>query len=873
MSNLTINERIKDIAIPGQNENFYSNIKKFFGEIIKFEPKILNQLEIIKKGVFLEEENFDFIGNTQNKEDVELLDEKGYEETSADNFHLEPYNATNVTKVNEVKNHKLFNKTIKFLSNTKEELLIFEKQENNIFVFKNNKKNLFLEIKCINGELIDFGFCNNNFLYILYEYENQLCLLKTHKTYSFFIEHDEEISTLDLLNCEYFFNIKNITYEGEVTYKKYTKYNISTGEYGSINDDQLRGKWKRYKISELINTKIISNINSKKTTSSFTLLKELSDKIKKFPFRIIANFEYNDFTTNSFNIQIDAGNGVIDHWQHKSYDSGKNAVILFDNLSNFNVDANVTITNNIGIEIFFAIDFYEYEDNEYEKSYAENYFNYKIYYINGFVNNLLFLKPGYKVNVWVDCKREYMGQKPTKQDFYFGKQIIIDKRITEKNKVQKLSFNKYGSNNMDYYEFYEGEYNYWFCYKIQYINEATNEETFEYVFQSVKLADTTEEFIDIKNSKLFSDSKNNIFLLNGTNKYKVNPIKKYYCFKDGLYFYNKTKDVEGDFNGIKNFKQIEHLFLYELVKMFGLENFKTTNIRSVTNNLSNISSENNTEIKNLFKFKFDNTFNGLINFFNFSETKSNFYVNIDNGKIICKGNIYNETINKSQNKHDNNRDNKRGDYKITIKILEKVFGKEDIIKCMVRLHKKTNEGIYEIIDSKELFSSKSFDELTRSLFYSNLEFYFYNFEYQKDEEFEILFKYNYDPEIKFIEAETFVENKIIPGIQDIKYKVHNPKGIVINNKQKHDNLDFKIEGNHLLFKNIELNNDKKLNSKLKKENFKIPLIINGKATNTFKTLNKSKNFYVEYEDLVEFNSADIAKQIEDEKEIILILED
>ena len=587
MSNLTINERIKDIAIPGQNENFYSNIKKFFGEIIKFEPKILNQLEIIKKGVFLEEENFDFIGNTLNKEYVEL-DEKGYEETSADNFHLEPYNAANVTKVNEVKNHKLFNKTIKFLSNTKEELLIFEKQENNIFVFKNNKKNLFLEIKCINGKLIDFGFCNNNFLYILYEYENQLCLLKTHKTYSFFIEHDEEISTLDLLNCEYFFNIKNITYE-------------------------------------------------------------------------------------------------------------------------------------------------------------------------------------------------------------------------------------------------------------------------------------TEEFIDIKNSKLFSDSKNNIFLLNGTNKYKVNPIKKYYCFKDGLYFYNKTKDVKGDFNGIENFKQIEHLFLYELVKMFGLENFKTTNICSYTKNFSNISSENNAEIKNLFKFKFDNTFNGLINFFNFSETKSNFYVNIDNGKVICKGNIYNETINKLPYK--------RGDYKITIKILEKVFGKEDIIKCIVRLHKKTEEGIYEIIDSKKLFSSKSFDELTRSLFYSNLEFYFYNFEYQKDEEFEILFKYNYDPEINFIEAKTHVENKIIPGIQDIKYKVHNPKGIVINNKQKHDNLDFKIEGNHLLFKNIELNNDKKLNSKLKKENFKIPLIINGKVTNTFKTLNKAKNFYVEYEDLVEFNSIDIAKQIEDEKEIILILED
>ena len=82
-------------------------------------------------------------------------------------------------------------------------------------VFKNNKKNLFLEIKCVNGKMIDFGFCKNNFLYVLYESENQMCLMKTHKTYNFFTEHNDSFSVLDLLNCEYFYNIKNIVYKNK----------------------------------------------------------------------------------------------------------------------------------------------------------------------------------------------------------------------------------------------------------------------------------------------------------------------------------------------------------------------------------------------------------------------------------------------------------------------------------------------------------------------------------------------------------------------------------------------------------------------------------------------------------------------------------
>ena len=97
-----------------------------------------------------------------------------------------------------------------------------------------------------------------------------------------------------------------------------------------------------------------------------------------------------------------------------------------------------------------------------------------------------------------------------------------------------------------------------------------------------------------------------------------------------------------------------------------------------------------------------------------------------------------------------------------------------------------------------------------------------------------------------------------------------PDEVVEEIRQKNDIVDFVLysAGNE----NGEVNKATFV-VKLKKENFKIPLIINGKVTNTFKTLNKAKNFYVEYEDLVEFNSVDIAKQIEDEKEIIRLVKD
>ena len=72
---------------------------------------------------------------------------------------------------------------------------------------------LLLEIKCVNGILIDFGFDEQNFLYILYKDEDSYGLIKTHKAYNFFSEHNQNLSVLDLLNCESFYNIKNIIFK------------------------------------------------------------------------------------------------------------------------------------------------------------------------------------------------------------------------------------------------------------------------------------------------------------------------------------------------------------------------------------------------------------------------------------------------------------------------------------------------------------------------------------------------------------------------------------------------------------------------------------------------------------------------------------
>ena len=859
MSNLTINERFKDISIPRQNEDFYSNIKKFFGEIIKFEPKILNQLDIIKKGVFLEEESFDFlIKNNSLKYDKVL--ENGYEETDVDNFHNEPYNGCSIKRVNEIKNHKMFSKTISYKSNSAEEILFFEQSNNEIFVFKNNKKNLLLEIKCVNGELIDFGFDEKNFLYILYKNNEKINLIKTHKTYSFFTKHDELISILDLENCESFYNIKNISYAEEVSKVKYINYNPPDGTYGQIPDSAVTGYWKRYRIKDLIGTKIIAVLDGENRASNFTLLKELSDKIKKYPFRLIGDLKYKEFTSSGYNVEINNGNNIGQYYGYRGSDS-KDAMVLFGSLSTSLADFNVVVGNSLNINLFTAIDFYEFEENKNNEFYVENYFNIKYNYNNygNNVNNLLYLKPGFKYNVFVDINRCFKDEEqsyPYQNYMQYKQQIISNKIINETNQVQKITFYGYG-NNLTEYKFDFGYNNYWIFYKIEKINETTNESTIEYLSQKVILKTNNLENMNLENSKMISDNKNNIYFVCDNNKLKINPIKKYYFLQDGIYYYNHSKEL-GDANPYRFYKQIEHLFLYELIRLYGLENFKAKGVETYDSLLSNISSENNDDIKNLFKFKFDNTLNGVINLFEFSKTKNKQFVNIDNGKFTCRG----------------NSTNKNGECFLTLKVLEKVTNKEDSIKLEIKLEKEItyNNINRELIDTKVLYTTKSFDGLTRSLFYLNLEFYFYNFEYQKNEEFTIYLKEDYAKMVEFVKCNTYVENTITPGIEDLRYKVHNKKGIVINNNKQSDKLNFRIEDNYLIFENIELSKDNKLGSKLNQDNFKIPLLINNKATNSFKTINKKESFYVEYEKLTEFESSSIKQQILDDKEIILILD-
>lgn len=575
MANLEINQRFKNAEIPYQNEEFCSDIKKFFAEIIKYEPFVLDKLSDIKKSFLLNEEYFDFLLNTDN---LEFLTEKGYEETTADNFHQEPYNSCVIRKVNEIKNHKTFSKTISYGGN---DTLHFEKKENTIYVFK-NKKVLLLEIKCVNGILIDFGFDEQNFLYILYKDEDSYGLIKTHKAYNFFSEHNKSLSILDLLNCESFYNIKNIIFK------------------------------------------------------DFDLL---------------------------------------------------DSILMYDK------------ENNI------------------------------------------------------------------------------------------------------------------------------------YVF------------------------KNNKILL-------LKQIKKYYCLNNGKYYYNSTL-LENNFD--ISAKQIKHLFIYELVKLYGIEQYPVQYKYPQDEPVSNISSYENEKVKKLFGLKFDNTLNGILNTyaFNIMNTSNNEEkakpVNVDDGKVICRG-----WFKKDLTEYYNEK------YEIRIEILESVYEKTDRIKLKAELLSEWYNGP-EVIFSEIFYTTLSLDGLLRSFIFCNLEFIFYNYTYVKGEEIKIKIK-DIDNQINFVKSKTCIKNEIIPGVKNINYKVHNQKGFVLNKQNEKGNLNFKLEGDNIVFESTRVETALKIGSKLNQDNFKIPITINNKLTNTFKNLEKD-SYYVEYENLISFDSSEIKDKIKDNKEIVIIVEE
>lgn len=562
MPNFEINKRFENIPIPGVSNEFFSYAKKIFGELIKFEPYIIEEFSKIKRNFLLEEENFDFLYSTENE--YELI-EKGFKLTTENKFHNEQYNNCYLKQIDEIKKIKTLSKIIDY----NEDVLIFKKNINNIEVYKNQLNYKLLDIKCINGEVVDFGFDEKGNFFIIYKNnEDKFNLIKTNKTFNFFQEFNYDHQVLNLSSCESFFN------------------------------------------------------------------------------------------------------------------------------------------------------------------------------------------------------------------------IIID----------------------------------------------TN--------------------IDLSSSFIVSDNKSNLYIVTNNIKNKIILNKKYYCFRNGKYYYN---DIKYDNGKIEKGISIEHLFIYELLSFYGLKDLKIKDNNGIEN--IKINSTWNEKIKKLLSFKFDNTLNGTINFFNFLSGKNP--IDINNGKLICKGNF-------------NYDQSEIGYYKIKIKIIESCYSINDNIKFSLQFFFSKNGTDYKIISENIFNTVSSSDGYNRCFYFKNLEFKFYNFYYNKDNEFEFSFFNDNIKEINFEKTNIIAKNQIINKIKNIDYKIHNPKNFVFDKEMIRGNLNFSFDNGYLIFKNVMLNNKSLFKSKTTKNNFLIPFLDNNKPTEIFKSLSK-KSYYVNIEDVIHFESKDIIEQIKKNKEITIIV--
>jgi hypothetical protein len=166
------------------------------------------------------------------------------------------------------------------------------------------------------------------------------------------------------------------------------------------------------------------------------------------------------------------------------------------------------------------------------------------------------------------------------------------------------------------------------------------------------------------------------FLLNKNNNniYRVDFTKRYFFASGSNIYFNLTKDIEKhakDFLEDEDI-QVEHLSLYDKINFLGLNSFKAVDGRK-------FSTLETDDFKKIIKFKFDNTINGGLNFFNrmnyqeyqvddtdtflqgvLSNKEKDYAVNIDDDFFCINGNFHNKF--------------KNGKYKITIEIPNYVDG-------------------------------------------------------------------------------------------------------------------------------------------------------------------------------------------------------
>ena len=294
--------------------------------------------------------------------------------------------------------------------------------------------------------------------------------------------------------------------------------------------------------------------------------------------------------------------------------------------------------------------------------------------------------------------------------------------------------------------------------------------------EKIKIVDTEYLFyLEIKEEikKILSTEDEKIQFINSNSEIKeIEFGRKYYFAKNENLFFNIMDDKK-----YEPLIQVEHLHLYDWISILGLNEFKDKDgLKLNTKYLE--------KIKNILNFKFDDTRNGTLNYYDFFDEKD-YKVDMLESGIRAIGNFVYKYI--------------KGTFKLSVIALD--VNKNDEIDYYVSL-----------IQNGNVIKDIRGTTVNRLMYFCNIKFEFISYDYNADEiNIDLNIKDEYSA--KFLSVATidsFNENESLERAITIDQILRN------ENKNKKQLLEIDYEDNYLVVKNfIKNSTDRKFDKDLK----------------------------------------------------------
>lgn len=289
-------------------------------------------------------------------------------------------------------------------------------------------------------------------------------------------------------------------------------------------------------------------------------------------------------------------------------------------------------------------------------------------------------------------------------------------------------------------------------------NEENSHFQLKELFFNILIQDDIDKFY----KEILFINGNEIYLLNDKIK-QIKLYKKYYFIDDEFIYFNHHGEMKQYKDYFLEEIQVEYNNLYNYLNFLGLNNFKIKNRK--------ISTYEKEMFLNIFKNKFDNTFNGGTNYFiiknhydNINDKEKNIFKLNPDFHINHTDNFFNITGNFTYNME-------KGNYKIIIN------------KNSVLLLRKEN-NIYKILDKMKLSNNDTF-------YFYQLKFHLTSFNFPNRYEFEI----------KITDEYPYKQQKIKKDFEKIYSSKINVEYFL--NKENNENFDIvSIKNNSICFRNL-----------------------------------------------------------------------